>query len=246
MCFKQVSRDLECIVDVSFADWTDRLKVYNEYIKALADYKLKAAQAEVQIAQAANIWATVRAKQIVMRQIERDLRAYNRARAQITNEIKRVRKKDKSAQLLLRGNSIQSVSFTRAWLGYVFFESRTLLESGDALYDIQVPSTSRRASNFICIGSAAGPIDAPDEIENVLQLMQWLKDQRYITAGGSRAQQVVVRLFRAIASVAKKTTDELQSRMVKMRDGTYEPWNFNGILGVSTNSAAKKIQEAGT
>ena len=41
----------------SFSEWTERLKVYNDYINALANYRLNVAKAEKEHAEAANLWS---------------------------------------------------------------------------------------------------------------------------------------------------------------------------------------------
>jgi hypothetical protein len=89
-------------------------------------------------------------------------------------------------------------------------------------------------------------VAAPPDVKNALQLMQWLRDKRYIPKGGNPAQLVVVKLFKEINSVAHKSLEDIKKRMKAIRDDTYDAWDFNAILGVPGDSTAKKIESAGT
>jgi hypothetical protein len=233
------------VAQASFADWTERLKAYNDYIRALADLKLKTAEADLQNARAANEMAVVRLKNVVIGQIGRDLRAFNRAIASQRRSLQQFENKDKAARLLLRGSRIMSGSFVSGWSGYVFFESRALLEAGERLFRIRVSKAARKSSNFISVSNQQTVNDAPPEIENALQLMQWLHEQRYLAARGSMGQLVVVKLFQEINQIAKDATGAIRKRMDEMRSTTYDVWKLRAIFGASESPAAKKIEEAG-
>jgi hypothetical protein len=233
------------VAQASFADWTERLKVYNDYIRALADLKLKTAEADLQNARAANEMAVVRLKEVVIGQLERDLRAFNRAIASERRSLEQFNKKDRAARLLLRGSRILSGSFVSGWSGYVFFESRALLEAGDRLFRIRVSKAARKSSNFISISNQQTADDAPPDIENALQLMQWLHEKRYLAARGSMGQFVVVKLFQEINQIAKDAAEAIRTRMSEMRSTTYDVWKLRTIFGASDSPAAKRIEATG-
>ncbi len=231
--------------EVSFADWTERFKAYIDYIKALGQYKLSVAQAEKVAAETANELAAVRAKLLVIRQLERDLRAFQRTQNGLQQEIARIKQREKNALLFLRGTRITSASFTKAWAGYTWFESRAFVEVGEALFDIAVPSAARTAANFVATRTDGNVVEAPADVENALQLMDFLKSHRFIAKRGGQAQCVVVQLYIKINSVAEKTVAEIEQRLSEIRQKTYQAWNFNALLGVPENAAARRIEAAG-
>ena len=233
------------MAEVTFADWTDRLKVYNDYIKALAEYKLKTAQAEVEIAKAADLWADVRAKHTVIDQIQRELKAFNQAQASMKREIKQVEDREKAALRLLRGSKLETNAYSNAWANYVWFETSAVIGSGDKLYLVKVKQSARTADNFIVTSPKFPLVAATKDIDNGLKLMDWMNDHRFVADRGSDAQQVVVKLFQEINAVATKTVADINARLAAIRKNTFDAWNFNAILGVSPNPAAKKIESAG-
>ena len=87
----------------SFGEWTERLKVYNDYINALANYRLNVAKAEKEHAEAANLWALARAKAVVIRELERDFAAWHRTNGVIQREMSRIRHRGAQAMQLVRG-----------------------------------------------------------------------------------------------------------------------------------------------
>lgn len=231
-------------MDVSFADWTARLAEFNKYIAALADFKLKASQAALNQAKADGIQWEIRKQQLVMRQLQTDLRIFNRARGSLNREQAAMRARAKRVLTLMRGRRISPKGFHSSWIAYTWFEARALLsEGGDALYDVEVSSRERTAANFVPIASNKDPIAAPDEIENGLQLVDWLREMRFMAKSGSRAQRVVAKVLSVINQVAKNDIDEMQTRIEAMRDDTYDAWNLPSILGVTANAAARRLQD---
>lgn len=233
------------MAEVTFADWTERLKVYNEYIKALAEYKLKAAQADVEAAKAANLWAEVRAKEIVIEQIQKDLKEFNQTRAETKRELKQIQDREKAAMRLLRGSKLETNAYSSAWASYVWFESGALIGSGEKLYLVKVKSSARTANNFIATSPKFPLVDATKDIDNGLKLMDWMNDHRFVADRGSDAQLVVTRIFQEINAVAAKSVAEINTRLAAIRKNTFDAWNFNAILGVSPNPVAQRVQTAG-
>jgi hypothetical protein len=219
--------------------------VYNQYIAALAEYKLKTAQAEKQRAEALNDLATVRMKQVVIAQLERDLREYNRSRKSLDAELKRMAVREQYALLLLQGRRMESSTFGHGWRAYAWFESQAMLERGSNLFRIELPADARGSENFLPLRAEASAEPAPDTVRNALQLMDWMHDRKYVARRGSKAQECVAGLYRAINSVAAQSAQKLRERLAEIRKGTYDPWSGNGTLGGQRIAAANKIERVG-
>lgn len=229
----------------TFSEWTDRLRVQNEYITALGGYKLRRAQAEVLEAEKQNLMAVVQAKRQVVRQIQRDLRIYNAERNSRIRQREETQRRIKYAEMLLRGRRISSQGFQTAWRAYQRFETPALLASGDEILSVKVPKSARRESNFVAIKENRDVVAVPDEIQNGLQLMHWLKEKWQIAVSGSDAFRVVLKVFEKINQVAEKQNKDLNDRLDRIRKDTFDPWDLNAILGVEGSAAAKKIASAG-
>jgi hypothetical protein len=229
----------------TFAEWTARLKVFVDYIGALAEYKLRTAEARIKQLQGDDIQATLRLRELLIAQLQKDLRAFDRDKGRIAREIALIGKKEKSARRLLLGKKIDSSSYSSGWAAYVWFETRALMESGTALYKIKVPAAARSMGNFIAISPRHSAEAAPKEVDNALKLMDWMNDRRFVADRGSGAQQVVVALFQAIDKVAGETRQELEKRIEQLKKNTLDPWKLPELLS-NLSPSAQNIQRAGS
>lgn len=230
--------------EVTFADWTERLKVYNDYIRAVGEAKLKIAESLLKEAEAAQIWHEVRKQQVIVNQLMKDLQSFNRASASMRIEEKKLKEKSEKVSLLLRGRAILPTSFKTSWAAYTWFESRALLERGsDSFFAIKVPASARTESNFVTIRKTDIAVPAPADIGNALQLMNWLHEHYFLPKHGSNAQLVVQKLIAKINAVAEDSAKEMRDRVDKLQKGTYDFWNLASIIGASENAAAKRIEQ---
>jgi len=228
----------------TFAEWTDRLRAYTEYIGTLGKYKVDAAKAELTRAQTAGQLQRVEAMRLLVAQLERDLRQMVRFRSQMQRRIQQIGDRAKKARHVLRGRRISGTLFAQAFSAYEWFALEVMQVDSERLYSIQIPQAARRASNFINnrTGGDCDPLD--DSVETAVGLAAWLKEKRYMAKTG-HAHRVLGRLFGEINSFAGETTSELRSRIEKMQDRTYNAWTPQGILGVPNVAAAKSIEGAG-
>lgn len=234
------------MAEVTFADWTERLKVFNDYIRALGDFKVNDAEAKLKLAQAESILFEIRKQEIVLSQLQRDLKLFNKSRGTLMREAKRVEDRAKRALLMLRGSSISLTSFNRAWSAYIWFEPRAMLEAqGSKLFDIKVPASAKAERNFIALKQRNSGIEAaPKEIKNGLEFFDWLHEMRFMTRRGSDAQKIVRRIFESINTVAKNELKEMRDRINNMKNQTYDVWNLPAILGAPENASARNIEQA--
>jgi hypothetical protein len=227
----------------SFEDWTNRLKVYNDYIKALADYRKAAAEAVLKEAQAAGEWAKVKAMQVVIRQMVLELQRLNRQRARVAKEIKRITELARRARPLLSGRQLGA--FASAWSAYQQFEQKALLESTTDLYSIPVPESARAASHFLDNRAPARPCEPlPKDVVTALGLAAWLRSMKYMARSGTPPHQSLAHLFRAINGVAQQEVKVMQEAIEQMRKGTYDAWKPSTIIGVPTKLRKTSVESS--
>lgn len=226
----------------TFEDWTNRLKVYNDYIKALAEYKKVAAEAMLKQAQAAAQWEQVRAMQVVIRQLQLELKRLNQQTGRLNKELKRLAELGKRASLLLSGKRL--TSFAQCWAAYQQFELKALLESSADLYAIKVPTVAHSASNFLNNRDPDRACEElPESVGTALALASWLRTQKYMARSGRPAHQALALLFRALNDVAKQEIKLMEQALEQMRKGTYDAWKPPAVIGVPSKLRRAAIEQ---
>lgn len=225
----------------TFADWTNRLKAYNDYIKALAEYQQAAGEAALNAAEAAAQWEKVRALRFALAQLARDFADLRRMTARYRQDAARLRERESHALILLRGRPTEL--WTQAWGGYLWFQTRALLESTEDLYAVLVPTMGREAANFVHQKGAQSPcVPLPVEISSALAMMTWLKEHRQLPRVGTPPHQAMSGLFRAINGVVAASIAHMQDAIVAMRKGTFEAWKPNLLLGITEPTKRSRIE----
>ncbi len=227
----------------SFEDWTNRLKVYNDYIKALGEYKKSSAEAELKLAEAAGLWSKAEAMRVVIRQMVRELQRLHRQTGQVQTQVKRIGQLARRARLLLAGRRLEG--FSQAWSAYQYFELRAMLESEADLTAVLLPVDSHDAVYFLdnrFPQRACQPL--PTEIGTALGLAAWLRTSKYMVRSGSPPHTSLAHLFRAINSVAEREVQSLLAALDALRKGTYDSWKLPQILGVPLKSRRWAIEQA--
>jgi hypothetical protein len=226
----------------TFADWTERYKVYNEYVKALGEYKLNSAKAELELAKAANIWVVVRAKELLVDQLRKDLRSVNKSTGSLKRQIKSMERRRKRMSSLLKGKRL-SKTFTAAWNAYLWFETEVAMTAPEKLQNAKVTSAARDASNFFSNkkNDTRDVEQAPSEIVHAGQLANWLRKKKYMVENSSSAWFVIAKLFKISSDHAGSQVKEMRSRIKQIRDDTFEVWDTSFILGLGME-AAKRIE----
>jgi hypothetical protein len=231
----------------TFADWTTRMEVYVDFIRALGEHKLKAAQAEVAWAEAMGQYAVVDARRLVVRQLQRSMRQLHREEARFARWAWQVDQRRRRIDILVSGRRPSAASWPGIRAAYHWFASRALLESGESLFEITIPSAARSGANFrnATLPSIACA-DLPADLSTALGMMEWLLDERYVPRPGSAAHRVIVQLFRAMNAPAQATVARLRAELDALRSSTYETWKPLAILGVEESRVIREIKDAGT
>lgn len=230
----------------TFSEWTERLKVYNDYIRALAEHKLKTAQAELVLAEAQHVLAMVEAKRLVIRELERQFQKLKTFENKTQKTIEQFEMRSNDCQNLLDGDFLASIVYTRARAGYKFFLNKALIESPDSLLDIEVPANARPASNFVNCRTQGGTTDPlPEDETTAIGMMEWMFENRYVAKTGRPAQRTVLKLVKAIDSCASSAVTTMKSAIKAMSKDTYDTWKPVEILGIEVDATAKSIESAG-
>ena len=189
------------------------------------------------------MWVVIRAKQLLVKQLEKDLRSFNRSKASMSRKIKAVNGKIKKVKVLLKGR--RTTSFSPAWSAYLWFEAEVAMNASELLAKQKVKASARKASNFFSNKkNDTREIEAaPNDAVYAGQLADWLRQKKYMVKSSSPAYFAITGLFTAINQHAQNQRKELEQRIEKIRDQTFKTWDTSFILGLGL-SAAKKIEEA--
>jgi hypothetical protein len=231
----------------TFADWTTRLEVYVDFIRALGEHKLKSAQAELAWAEALNQYTVVEARQVVVGQLRRAMRRLDREEARYARWVWQVELRRRRVDILVAGRRPSANSWPAIAAAYHWFASRALLETGESLFDITVPAAARGGANY---RNATLPTiacgDVPEDLTTALGLMEWLFEERYVPRVGSAAHRVVVQLMQAMNQPARATVQLLRAQLDALHTATYDTWKPLAILGVEDSQVTREIKQAGT
>lgn len=226
-----------------FEQWTNRYKVYVDYIKALGQYKKDLADAEIKNAEADQQREKVKVMQAVKKRLDNDMKGLAREENKARKETARLKKKAKEAARLLRGQRLQALS--TAWRAYGWFQLQAMKESPNKLYELQVTEAARDNSNFFYNKDRTKECDSlPTTVTSVVQMAAWLREKGYLPKMGE-AHRLFAMLYNSIDEVAGSANDAYLQRVQEMKDKTYEAWQPVMLIGGPSSSTGKKIEEAG-
>jgi hypothetical protein len=225
----------------TFADFTNRLKVYNDYIKALADYQKSVAELELKRAEAAAQWEKVRVMEAVLRQLLRDFENLRRVIAKNKAEIEKMQSREKLALVLLRGRPI--ATWSQSWSAMDWYLQRAILESTEDLYAIPLSEKAYDAANYINQrGKGEAAKAMPPTVTHVLGMVGWLRDEKMLPRLGSEAHRAFVQLVRIMNETVQDTIATMQKAMEEMRKGTFDAWRPPQLLGVSETGRRANVE----
>ncbi len=235
-------------MDVTFSQWTERLRAQADYLKALGEFKVKLAEAQLKNAEESNQRTLALARQVLIVQLQKDLRALERASESTRKEIERREARARAVRKLLRGRRISPAEFSSARGNFAMLISQAVLETGDALYQVAVGDAERAATNFVSIRDTREPATAPADCDNAVELLYWTleRTQEYIARGGSDAQRAILKVCLAIDDTAAAYIAAAASARDAMKKNVYDAWKFDAMLAAGAKGAGANIVTAGT
>ena len=226
-----------------FDAFAERLRAYNDMVRAVGEHKLLDAREQYVRAQANGLEARAALLWDLVFQLESDLDRLNNTARAADRRIAVIARKARFAQYLLSGKPIPA--FAASADAYRFFERQVKIEAGDKLYSLTIAPGSITADDFIdnTHPNQSCQPPQPRDLRNTCALMAWTLRMKYVARAGSRAEELFARLFRIIASVPRKTTDDINRYMDELRRKTYEVWKPVQIIGLEASSEGKRILE---
>jgi hypothetical protein len=223
----------------------ERQRAMNEMVKAVGEFKLKAAQAELTEAVAADQATRTYMLQVVVGQLQKDLATVNAQGTSANLKVSNLASRVQAANMLLRGTEIAAYSHAKD--AYKFFEKLAIIEGDESLFSTVFDPKSIKGKDFLNNRDPSKPCEGPptDEKEmNALQLMDFALGKQYIARTGSSAQRQFVRLFKEIQKVADNSVAAIRQHTDAVRKSVFDAWTPVRILGVEPTPAEKRILES--
>jgi hypothetical protein len=234
-----------CPPSANFAAWTERLQVYDEYIAALAKYKLQTAMAERARAEKEGNVALERAKSFVIKELRTYSRLLHKVHEQQIRESTQAAERGKRAAKLLSGERLVG-SIATTWSGYTWYETRALIEAPDRLLSIRLPEAAREAKCYFENRKGLTPSKpVPPTITTVLGLAAWLHERSYLPHKGTAGHAAMSQLFAAINDIAALSVREMRAALAEIKQGTFSPWRPCIALGITPSAVATRIELTG-
>ncbi len=223
-----------------------REQVYNDFVRALGQYKLNVAQAELAEAQAAGQIERAMILDTVRMQLYSDLQRLDAESQVAERRIHDLQVKARYALKLLEGRTVAG-SFGSVRDCYKYFETRAMIEADEALFKpLSASGEGVTGADFLDNHSPDRPCLDPKaaDLRNVLTLINWTFPMQYLARPGTPAMFLFVQLFRAIGSVAGETVGQLNQYIDQIRKNTYDTWKPVMLAGLDASAAAKAILES--
>lgn len=224
--------------------FTDRMRAYNDFVRAVGEYKLNEAQADLIEAQAAGAIERAMILDAVRTQLIIDLEALNAESAAAARKIAAVTRRAGYAIHLLNGTPM--ADFNGCVDAYKTFEKAALLEADEKLFaPLSVATNAITGADFLDNRDPDRPCQdpRPTDLANAIRLINWSFRMRYIALPGSEAQHQFVRVFQTIGTVADRTVGKIRTYLDQLKSSTYKTWNPVQIIGLESSSAARSILE---
>ncbi|GAC1448694.1 MAG: hypothetical protein NVSMB9_32090 [Isosphaeraceae bacterium] len=228
-----------------FDPFPERVRAFSELVKAVGESRLKAAQADLNEAVAANEWVRAHLMETVLEQLQTDLDSLDRTAASAARKVDLLARRAHAASMLLRGTEI--AAYPQARDAYKFFEKQALIEGDQSLFDLTFSPSTIKGPEFLNNRDPRATCEDPpaDQPEmNALQLMAWALEKQYIARTGTKAQQHFVRIFKQISQVAQSTLSAIKETQDAVRKQVFDVWQPVRIIGAEPSPAEKRILES--
>lgn len=233
--------------DPKFEQWKAMAEIQLKFIEKLGEYKLNAARTELTQAVAENLRTVIRAKRRIVQELEQSFRRLNRMRYLMGQRAELIGKMAGKANMIRRGERLSKELVSRMWQGYGFFEKLVPFEVLEQIMEMEIQSATCSGRNYSYVRDRSTEcVDVPDDLQNVFELIEWIRSKRYMPRKGKPAYRQIVKAFSLMAKVAETRTAQLSKDLRQMEKSTYETWKPVELLGIPPSEDIKKIVTAGT
>ncbi|MFO7904684.1 MAG: hypothetical protein ACQESR_12880 [Planctomycetota bacterium] len=229
-------------LEQSFEHWQAMAELQVQFLEALGEYKLRVAKSGLAKAVTAQNWALARMKATVAMELEAALKRLRQQRNKTHRKIERLGRHGRAASKIRSGEDLSASQLALMWGGYTVFERLTPVSVLQELTDTALHPTAGDGQSYADAMNPDQPCpDPPHEVDNVLALIGWLKEHRFVPRRGTQAYRQVIGAFSKIAAVATTQIESLRGNLKALEHGTYDNWRPLLIAALPDAVDANKI-----
>ena len=233
--------------DKAFERWFRLAELQLDFLERWGTYKWNVARAELLQAAAAGQYAVARIKHRVARELADALRRLQRNRRIYLQRARRWAQQSRQLTLVRLGEELNIRQWGRLWAAFRVFENRVSWEVMETIMKRPVQAASRLAGQYVSIATVDRPADpVPAAVENVYQLIAWLKQRRQMPRRGTMAYQQIVWAFDQLTRFAVAETARLEALLKSLEQETLDAWQPVALAALPDSVDVKKIIQAGT
>ncbi len=229
-------------LEKAFKHWQAMADLQVQFVEALGEHKLQTAKAELVRAVAAQNWAVARMKHAVATELETSLKRLRRQRHRTRGAIERLGRHAKAAAKIRSGEDLPASQLSLMWAGYTVFERLVPATVLEDLMNTSLHASARQGRSYVDPRQPDRPCpDPPQEVDNLLALIAWLRRHRLVPRRGTHAYQQVIGGFAKIAAVATTEIETLNANFRALEQDTYGTWQPIIIAALPESLDVKKI-----
>lgn len=229
-------------LETVFQHWEAMAELQVDFLEALGEYKLRVAKSGLVRAVTAQHWALARMKATVAMELEASLARLRRQRRKIRRRIDRLGRHGRAAAKIRSGEDLSASQLALMWGGYTVFERMVPASVLQELTDTSLHAKAHDGQSYVDpMNPDQACLDPPSHVNNVLALIGWLKQHRFVPRRGTEAYRQVVGAFATIASVATTQIESLRRNLQALEEGMYKNWKPLLIAALPDNVDVEKI-----
>ena len=234
-------------LEQAFQHWQTMAELQLQFFEALGEHKLQVAKSELVYAVAAQHWAVARMKATAATELETALKRLRRQRSQTRRHIAKLGRHAQAAAKIRSGETLPASQLSLMWGGYTVFERLVPVTVLNELTDTTLHSSAKLGRSYADPRQAdqAAP-DPPPDVDNVLALICWLRERRYVPRRGTQAYRQVIEAFAKIAAIAATESAALHLALQALEQDTYDTWKPVTIAALPDSIDTKKILSIGS
>lgn len=233
--------------ELNFLDPTETATLQLEAIKAIGEFKLSIARAELTRALANREQAKVDGIRVAIRQLERAMRDFVSEQAQYRRQIKKWESMALQLSLVQDAEAITRNGLTRMWQAYTFFNRLTTSDVNNEIDETAVSAADRKKANYVAfVAGRREPLseDVPAERDNLSLLIGWLKNEsrNVIPRLGTKPFRMLRdALLKIAARRARDEIENLRCLMEGIEKRTLSAWQPIMLAPFLESAAIDKI-----